>query len=505
MRELCLTVTSDFSNDWLETHATPEDRTALLNFACSLPREIEASADVERILAELEPRIRMQADARYVGDVSMLKTELNSIRQEKDRMKQLLEDADAACKDQRAKMEDAFQELKELQSDRALHQARIREECDARQMDARRVHQDHLLQLKQLYESQLLAKTEELERVRSECREDMDRSRKERDGQSARVEQMLSTLSGTNQRRGAVGENFVKQIHDGLNLGLYSKNAHQKNAGFGDATWTYAHPNGGPVLTALTEVKLSHSADSASDVDKFLKDVDAGVRTQRINSAIYLSLASRLGGKARLDLEVVHGVPVLWASRATEDELSAASLVDTVFTMFSTLWPLLCAREEEGRGGAVVLQQVVVLLNAQLDEISKLEPRISFLEKTGDQMRREAAMLRKSRDALSSQISTFQVSHPELQMECRADNADVVALETATLDAVRTFHSRRHGHYPKHSDELRSMLSPGDFGLLSKRPGIFETCVRIVRGEKQLTKRKREVHAEEGEGGPSAE
>ena len=50
---------------------------------------------------------------------------------------------------------------------------------------------------------------------------------------------------------------------------------------------------------------------------------------------------------------------------------------------------------------------------------------------------------------------------------------------------------RRHGHYPKHSDELRSGLSPEDFCSLSKRPGVFETCLRRVRTENQMTKRRR--------------
>ena len=136
------------------------------------------------------------------------------------------------------------------------------------------------------------------------------------------------------------GGKLLKHIHDTLNLGVYSKNAHQKTSGFGDATWTYTPMGGSPVLTALTEVKLSQSADSACDLDKFLKDVDVGVRTQRINGALYLSLASRIGGKGRSGRGDTARGPVIWASRSAEDDLSAAALVDMAFTTFATLWPL---------------------------------------------------------------------------------------------------------------------------------------------------------------------
>tara|TARA_B110001450_G_scaffold236951_2_gene242819 strand:- start:4133 stop:5473 length:1341 start_codon:yes stop_codon:yes gene_type:complete len=48
MRTITLTVLPSFNDDWLETMATPEERTRFLTFACSLPRTFGTNEDLVR-------------------------------------------------------------------------------------------------------------------------------------------------------------------------------------------------------------------------------------------------------------------------------------------------------------------------------------------------------------------------------------------------------------------------------------------------------------------------
>ena len=202
---------------------------------------------------------------------------------------------------------------------------------------------------------------------------------------------MGSLCGNSSQKRGEIGERFVRQVHDAMNLGTLADTSHQRAPGFADATWAHAPPGGAPPISALVEIKFAATGDSAHGVDKFLRDLDVGVRTARVNAALYLSLIDRIGGRPVLQLETVHGVPVLWASRGAHDELSAASLVELAFTAFAAAWPLIHERGARGAAGEGALQQgVAQLLAAQLEEFARLEPRIAFLERSGDQMRREA-------------------------------------------------------------------------------------------------------------------
>ena len=48
MKSITLTVLPSFSDAWLETEATPEERTRLLTFACSLPRTFGSNEELVR-------------------------------------------------------------------------------------------------------------------------------------------------------------------------------------------------------------------------------------------------------------------------------------------------------------------------------------------------------------------------------------------------------------------------------------------------------------------------
>ena len=440
--------------------------------------ERQARAREEHFESELAVRDAQLKSA--TADLSRTRDELG--RGAEAAARQLREARDAAA----AELEAARTDLEELRRERATFETSARERADARVAEMRGDYEARLQQQRQLFDEFAdrsgAAHAEELRRL--------ERVLDEQRAQASGVEALVASLCGTSQKRGELGERFVRHVHDAMNLGTLSDNAHQRAAGYADGTWSYQPPGAERAISALVEIKFAATGDSEKDVAKFHRDLDVAVRAGRANAAVYFSLLDRVGGKAVLDLEIVHGVPVLWASRGAADELSAGSLVQLAFNAFATAWPLMCGRDA---GSDATLQSVASLLAAQMDEYAKLEPRIAFLERTGDQMRREAGLLRKTRDALVAKVANFQGRHPALcaAAEMGSEAADgAETLEASTLQAIRAHHARRGGYYPKTTQDLSRELDEAQLSKLSNRPEVFELCVRKVRAEKQMGKKR---------------
>lgn len=96
MKTITLTVLPSFSDSWLETEATPEERTRLLTFACSLPRttgnheELVRAAVTQALTSSSETRVtksQTRITELEVGN-SQLRTSLaNAGRDEVDRLR----------------------------------------------------------------------------------------------------------------------------------------------------------------------------------------------------------------------------------------------------------------------------------------------------------------------------------------------------------------------------------------------------------------------------------
>jgi len=148
------------------------------------------------------------------------------------------------------------------------------------------------------------------------------------------------------------------------------------------------------------------------------------------------------------------------------------------------------------------VQQATALLQTQLDEYAKLEPRIVCLERTSEQLRKEAVLLRKTRDTLVTHTTAFQGRHCDTTASV-VSHEDQHELEETVAQAIHAYtETRKKGYYPKRAEDLHKDLSPELLKLLVARPTLFLTCERRVRAERQLSKKKRKKGNadEDGEG-----
>lgn len=447
-------------------------------------REVATDELVATLRASFEARQRKHAEVlrdEHARAVATYEAQVDELRRALE-----ARDADHAAARQRvdARLHAVQTELDEVVERRESQRAREREAGDARVDAVRRDCEAAMERADARHAAELARLAQAAE------------SAVERDRALTHVEELLTSLVGAGadatNRRGELGEALVRHVHDALALGTLVPNPGKRAAGFADATWTYDAGGGAPPLVALVEVKCAATADGQADVGKFLKDVDAAVRTGRVGAAVYLSLRDRIGGRRFLELQLVHGVPVLWASRAADDEVSASALVRAAFTALATAWPLL-SRASAGASSAeadarCALEQVAVLLNAQLDEAAKLEPRVAFLERTSDQLRKEAGLLRRTRDALVSNVDNFHARFPHLPV---ANDPDAEALERTAVAAIESYYAAHHNRYPKDVSELQRHLDSDTLAALQRRPQVYQTCERRVRAAKQGPKRRR--------------
>ena len=212
-------------------------------------------------------------------------------------------------------------------------------------------------------------------------------------------------------------------------------------------------------------------------------------KTHSINAALYISLTERIAGKPKISVELFHGVPTMWVARDANDDLSATALVETAFSVFAHVWPLLSSKDAEGVQST--MQHVCTFLKAQIGEHERLDASIKSFEKMADAIRREVMQLRRTRDVLVTNVYNFQARHlPHMEMASDAPPPPLDAMETqlgktvvAAIKAYLSSMPSKRSRYPKGIGDLASVLSTEDMAALSQAPGVFEAGLRRVKSE----------------------
>lgn len=305
--------------------------------------------------------------------------------------------------------------------------------------------------------------------------EDMKQLQQSAHETTKQMQQLVATLGGKSSFKGKVGERFVQNIHDELELGVLRDVSAQRAVGHGDFRWEYAPGSSSSFspLTALVEVKFSQNADRDFDVQKFVTDVGEAAAQDRINAALYLSLSQRIGGRPVLSLELVHGVPTLWASRNADDEMSATQLVKMAFLVFAQMWPLIQPSDKT----QMSVQKLNALVKHQCVQFAAMDQRIAHLDKLGDSVKREAEQLRKLKEALIASTKQIHDEDDDVVVEGSSTNAkDLLDGDVGRqlMDAIRRHHAERGHRYATRVDDLQNYLDVEAVKVVASHPGLFE-------------------------------
>ena len=347
----------------------------------------------------------------------------------------------------------------------AVRQGELQEAFDRRLEEQRvlydRAQQSVVHNLREQYELRLASEAQHLQRLQTQMSELQDKT--------------LSLFGGNSARKGDLGEDLVVSVHSELQLGTLTKTSRIRAAGYADATWEYAPPAPAPPLTGIVETKFGHHANHTRDVQKFVEDVREGAASGRVKVALYLSLVERVHGKPKLSFEMLHGVPVLWAGRSLDDDLSARSLIELSFVAMAHVWTHTAARDET-HDREDTLRHLQAYLAVQAHECEKLEASLKIIERSGEAIRAQVFQLRTLRDRLLAETLKFRARH--------LPDDDTTPPAGELLAALRTFYAEKK-RFPKTATEFQG-ISEDDYGKAVeciKREHYADAAQRRKRGK----------------------
>lgn len=266
---------------------------------------------------------------------------------------------------------------------------------------------------------------------------------------NTRLSETVAALHGTAATKGLVGENLVESVFADLRLGTLTCCSHVKASGHADAIWNWDGNSGG-ALRAMVEVKFVQALHSQKDLAKFWTDVDDGLKQDRVNAAVLISLSARIQNSRAIELKMYHGVPVILASRKSDDSLPASVLVRLAFQMLAEIWPMI-QRGEHDQGDSVV-QAVSAHYAEQLGHLDSLSRRIDIIDRRAIEQQRDAAAMRKIRDALVGGVDQVQRRFPQLiSHACELEWESTVAQEL--LEKIGAYIETKK-RYPKTFEDL---------------------------------------------------
>ena len=317
---------------------------------------------------------------------------------------------------------------------------------------------------------------------------------KEKEDALNEQKEFLSNLRGN---VGKVGENFVQAIHSGLELGHWVNTSQNQAAGCADALWEY--DAGGRKLQALVEIKLMVALHNQKDIAKFWNDVDSGIRMGKINAAVFISIKARIPNTKPLQITMYGGIPILQVSRDAEDALPPASMVQLGLLALAQAWPLLNRHDNKKSEG--IIEAVVGQYENQLQEIQKFSKRIEDLEKTANNLHRQASALSKIRDAMATSIENTRITYPQLcsetvELALKPDDQWHSDLAQLFLETIRSWKDSK-GRYPKALRDLD--LDENVLEFASKIPNALDEAVKRVKITVVPKKRARTTGNEEAD------
>lgn len=303
-----------------------------------------------------------------------------------------------------------------------------------------------------------------------------------------KLEDNLRPFYGTSAEKGASGENFLEQTHATLELGVLEKDVGNLNTGYADFTWQYNE------CTALVENKLAEKLNSVSDIGKFKRDVHDAVNKNRINMALFISLKCRVPGKPMFSLETISGIPVLWASRAASDIMSAELMVKTAFRFMAELWSIY--RQEQGTSSAeATMRRLASFVKETTAHHEKISKQIASLEKNSQCILRAINELKKTNELMIEKLQHFDGGDNETQ-DGSSDSSTVKDTEedfwiSITGKKILTEVSEyleRTKKYPTSLEQLN--LDPEEIKKINVEGDVVLHAKEVVRRSKLSTKQK---------------
>lgn len=438
--------------------------------------------------ASLRLRLQQQDNAMLEGIKSAVLAERSSLQsRHMDELGDLRNAHHIAEESLNQRLQSALNELSQRDTADRLEIAELKTQAQDQLMLERRESQHKLEQQRLDYERRFQEKetaananTEWLKAQLDKVTSEKDRALIEYTTATARMmeeqKDFMHSLRGTSASIGRIGENLVEQIVSQMNLGTWEDTHTSQADGTADGVWEWDGSASSGKLCAMVETKNVHCLNSKKDIGKFWENVNCGVRQDRINAAVLISLRARIPNTRQFDISMYQGIPILQASRGPEDALPASTLIEVAFTTLAAAWPLI-NRSHHVDDKDAILETVSKQYETQLEELEKLSKRIDAVDRSGIALQREAAGLRKIRDTIVGSVNQVRLQFPCLVPEPLVELPVYVTSSEDPLDSEQgqALVSHMMTYYQS------KQRYPTTLAVLNKDNTISEECLELVR------------------------
>lgn len=187
-------------------------------------------------------------------------------------------------------------------------------------------------------------------------------------------------------------------------------------------------------------------------------------------------------------------------SRAADDALSAAAMVELGFLAMAQAWPLIC--RQKGSNSEQTILAAGQHLDVQLQDFEKVVKKIMSMAGCATRMAREAESMKKLVNDMVRGIDVLRQSHPQLtpsaeevieedlsspltgaeEEDWESEGAEeLVAAYNQYLDSQA---ANSKTHYPKTPSQLQ--LSTAAESFLKDHPSAFKTVESKVKEQRRL-------------------
>lgn len=254
-----------------------------------------------------------------------------------------------------------------------------------------------------------------------------------------KFENMNKLLTGTAGSKGNVGENFVNEVFNNLNLGYLEDTRHKRDeTGCEDFLWTQYDEKTKKQLKCSVEVKNRETClHSKGDILKHQMRISEACNSGKINCGLFLSLQRKIPNTKSIDVKNISGIPVLYISKT--ESISSSMVVELGFTIMNLIWLNTNMSDANDNTEDVYLQfkeiinKISDLITKQMSSLSLMNKQIEDIDNNANALLKNSGKLKQIRLTMITNISNIQATHPEI---CSNSNNETTQMKEDETDKV---------------------------------------------------------------------
>ena len=280
-------------------------------------------------------------------------------------------------------------------------------------------------------------------------------------------------------RTGEIGEDLVYDIFAGLNMGYLQDQRHSKDVGCEDYLWIHQD------LVCSVEVKLAERLHSQHDMQKHVTRIQEASRSSKANCALFLSLKCPIPNTKEIDIKIINGIPVVYISGGGNKELTPHAVARLGFEIVNSTWSYLKTNMSEEINDVMASQMIDHVsehFEKQLRKLVDIDKEVQGLTKQANLILRSAERLNKMKTDMVNNITSMQISYPELD----GTSSDSVDSREECAQAIELIlnYNEMHKRYPK---SLRDLPTKD----VDELPKTIDFEMMIQQAKLECRKRKR--------------